>query len=102
MVEVLIEEMLGSDRSRPIGYTRAVVVDEEASKNKLTPLLWSERTSLLKKCLTGPTLLEMSGFPTNRDFDWSFQCAVCESSTNKGTRKRPSICVVSVHVGETD
>ena len=38
-----------------------MVVDEEANKNELTPLLWSERTSLLKKCLTEPTLLEMSG-----------------------------------------
>ena len=29
--------------------------------------LWSERSSALKKGLTGPTLLEMSDYPTYRD-----------------------------------
>jgi hypothetical protein len=42
MVEVRIEEMFGSDRSRSKDYERAVV---DAPKNYLT----------------GPTLLEMSG-----------------------------------------
>ncbi len=60
MVEVLIEEMFRSDRNRPRDYERAVVVDAEASETrKTTP--GSERRSLFKKDLTGPTLLEMSG-----------------------------------------
>jgi hypothetical protein len=32
MVEVLIEEMSGSDGSRPIDYERAVVVNAQRSK----------------------------------------------------------------------
>ena len=46
MVEVLIEEMAGSHRSRPQDYERAVVVEPRAT-NKTT--LWSERSSVLKK-----------------------------------------------------
>jgi hypothetical protein len=34
MVEVLIEEMSGSDRSRPLDYERAVVVDAGKKKAK--------------------------------------------------------------------
>jgi hypothetical protein len=60
MVEVLIEEMFGSDRSRPTDYERAVVVDAKVNEaNKTT--LGSERRSVVEKSLTGPTLLEMSG-----------------------------------------
>jgi hypothetical protein len=45
-----------------------VVVDAEAKKTKEdTP--GSERRSVLKKSLTGPTLLEMSGNPTNQKLD---------------------------------
>ena len=48
---------------------RAVVVNAEVNEtNKTTP--GSERRSLLKNCLTGPTLLEMSGLPTYRDLTW--------------------------------
>lgn len=36
MVEVLIEEMFGSDRNRPIDYERAVVI--EARKKRIRPL----------------------------------------------------------------
>jgi hypothetical protein len=34
MVEVLIEEMFGSDGSRPKDYKRAVVVDAEKKENE--------------------------------------------------------------------
>jgi len=34
MVEVLIEEMYGSDWNRPLGYERAVVVDAEITENE--------------------------------------------------------------------
>ena len=33
MVEVLIEEMFGSDRNRPKDYRRAVVIDAEAKEH---------------------------------------------------------------------
>jgi len=48
-----------------------VVVDAEVEKTKKdTP--GSERRSVLKKSLTGPTLLEMSGYATYRDLTaWS-------------------------------
>ena len=36
-----------------------MVVDEQGNEDESKPLLWSERTSLLTKCLTEPTLLEM-------------------------------------------
>jgi hypothetical protein len=60
--------MYGSDGSRPLDYERAEVV--KAGKRDLpgigrkTPL--SEWISLFKNCLTGPTLLEMSGHATYR------------------------------------
>jgi peptidoglycan/LPS O-acetylase OafA/YrhL len=44
-----------------------LVVNEEANENESTPLLWSERTSLVKKGLTEPALLEMSGNQTNHE-----------------------------------
>jgi hypothetical protein len=71
LVEVLIEEMYGSDGSRPKDYERAVVVEPEANgTNKTTP--GSGGRSLFKKNLTGPTLLEMSGNPTYQDLTaWS-------------------------------
>jgi hypothetical protein len=62
VVEVLIEEMFRSDRNRSKDYERAVVVEAEVKRNTKTTLR-SERRSLLKKSLTGPTLLEMSGLP---------------------------------------
>jgi hypothetical protein len=37
-----------------------VVVDEQGNEDESKPLLWTERTSLLTKSLTEPTLLEMS------------------------------------------
>jgi hypothetical protein len=66
VVEVLIEEMFRSDRNRSKDYERAVVVEAEVKRNTKTTLR-SERRSLLKKSLTGPTLLEMSGNPTNQE-----------------------------------
>jgi hypothetical protein len=69
-VEVLIEEMYGSDGSRPLDYERALVVDAEKKENgkeRKRKTLLSEKRSVLKKSLTGPTLLEMSGNPTNRE-----------------------------------
>ena len=48
MVEVVIEEMSRSDRSRPKDYERAVVVEREVNgTNKTTP--WSGRRGLFKK-----------------------------------------------------
>jgi hypothetical protein len=43
-----------------------VVVDEQGNEDESKPLLWSERTSLLTKCLTEPTLLEMYENPVSR------------------------------------
>src|SRR5271166_2481476 len=61
--------MYGSDGSRPLDYERAEVVkagkkDLPGSRRKT---LLSEWISLLKKCLTGPTLLEMSGNTTDQE-----------------------------------
>jgi len=49
VVEVLIEEMFGSDRNRPKDYERAVVVEREVNDrtNKTTP--GSGGRSLFKK-----------------------------------------------------
>jgi hypothetical protein len=38
VVEVLIEEMFGSDLNRPLDYERAVVVDAEVKKGPGRPL----------------------------------------------------------------
>jgi hypothetical protein len=38
MVEVLIEEMYGSDRIRPLDWERAVVVDAGVNKEQGRPL----------------------------------------------------------------
>jgi hypothetical protein len=58
--------MYGSDRSRPLDYERAEVIKAEKKNTREAEekTLLSEWISLLKKCLTGPTLLEMSGYPT--------------------------------------
>jgi hypothetical protein len=64
MVEVRIEEMIGSDRSRPKDYRRAVVIDTRPKNTKNEDTVRSERRSALKKRLTQPTLLEMSGNAT--------------------------------------
>jgi len=60
VVEVPIEEMFRSDRNRSKDYERAVVVEAEVKRNTKTTLR-SARRAALKKDLTGPTLLEMSG-----------------------------------------
>jgi len=60
MVEVLIEEMSGSDWSRSRDYERAVVVNAEVNQTNKTTLR-SARRSVVENSLTGPTLLEMSG-----------------------------------------
>ena len=44
-----------------------MVVEAQGSKRTTKTTLRSERSSVLKKDLTGPTLLEMSGLRTNRD-----------------------------------
>ena len=66
MVEVLIAEMFGSDRIHPTDYQRAVVVDARGSKETRKTTLRSEWRSALKKNLTEPALLEMSGKATHR------------------------------------
>jgi hypothetical protein len=59
--------MYGSDGSRPLDYERAEVV--KAGKRDLPGIgrktLLSDWRGLLKNCLTGPTLLEMSGNAIN-------------------------------------
>jgi hypothetical protein len=62
MVEVLIAEMFGSDRIDPTDYQRAVVVDGRGSKKTRKTTLRSGWRSVLKKSLTEPVLLEMSGY----------------------------------------
>jgi hypothetical protein len=49
VVEVLIEEMFGSDRSRPKDYRRAVVIDAGPKNKTNEDTLRSERRSALKK-----------------------------------------------------
>ena len=71
MVEVLIAEMFGSDRNRPRDYERAVVVEAELTETNETTRR-SERRSLFKNDLTGPTLLEMSGYRVNQDLPFQF------------------------------
>ncbi|MFZ0702379.1 MAG: hypothetical protein WAM80_11090 [Candidatus Acidiferrales bacterium] len=48
MVEVLIEEMFGSDRSRPKDYGRAVVIDAGPKNKTNEGILRSEWRSALK------------------------------------------------------
>ena len=64
MVKVLIAEMFGSDRGRPRDYRRAVVIDTGPQNTTNVDTVRSERRSALKKRLTQPTLLEMSGNAT--------------------------------------
>jgi hypothetical protein len=72
MVEVLIEEMFGSDRSRPIDYRRAVVIDAGPTNAANKHTLQSECQCVGGNSLTEPTLLEMSGDPTNQELvAWS-------------------------------
>jgi len=51
-------------------YERAVVVDAKVKEEQGRPLFGVKgqvRSSALKKDLTGPTLLEMSGLTTNQE-----------------------------------
>jgi hypothetical protein len=66
-LEVQIGEMFGSDRNRPKDYRRAVVIDAGPKNTTNEDTLQSERRSALKKTLTEPTLLEMSGFSPDRN-----------------------------------
>ena len=66
MVEVRPKRCLGRTETDREISKRAVVVEEE-DKRTMKTTLRSERKSLLKKCLTGPTLLEMSDYPVNQD-----------------------------------
>ena len=61
MVEVMIAEMFGSDGICPTDYKRAVVVEAEVKRNN-EDHSQSEWRSTLKKGLTGPALLEKSGY----------------------------------------
>jgi len=65
MVEVRSKRCLGRTETDREISKRAVVVEVEEKRTMKTTLR-SERKSLLKKYLTGPTLLEMSGFATNQ------------------------------------
>jgi hypothetical protein len=47
--------------------------------------LLSEGRSLLKKCLTGPTLLEMSGNPTNQASGITFEFPVVRPESTPST-----------------
>src|SRR5271167_252910 len=67
MVEVLIEEMFGSDRNRPTDYRRAVVIDAGSTNAANKHTLRSECECVGRNSLTEPTLLEMSGYPTNQE-----------------------------------
>jgi len=67
VVAVLIEEMYGSDRNRPKDYRRAVVIDARPKNKTNEDTLRSARRSALKKRLTEPTLLEMSGRRTETE-----------------------------------
>src|SRR5271166_6369019 len=82
--------MYGSDGSRPLDYERAEVVkagkkDLPGSRRKT---LLSEWISLLKKCLTGPTLLEMYGKCVNQELK---QCGAFYSIRFNGILS-PPVC----------
>jgi hypothetical protein len=62
--------MFGSDRNRPKDYRRAVVIDTGPKNTTNEGAFQSERRSALKKRLTEPTLLEMSGLGVNQEFRW--------------------------------
>jgi hypothetical protein len=49
MVEVQIEEMFGSNGSRPTDYQRAVVVDAEAEEEQRRPLFEVNRAVRSKR-----------------------------------------------------
>jgi hypothetical protein len=74
MVEVRSKRCLGRTETDREISKRAVVVEEE-DKRTMETTLRSERKSPLKKCLTGPTLLEMSGNPGKSGVD----CAIRRS-----------------------
>jgi hypothetical protein len=66
MVEVRSKRCLGRTETDREISKRAVVVEVEEKRTMKTTLR-SERKSLLKKYLTGPTLLEMSGYGVYRE-----------------------------------
>jgi hypothetical protein len=80
MVEVLIAEMFGSDRSRPTDYQRAVVVDGRGAKETRKTTLRSEWRSALKKSLTEPALLEMSGFVRRLSGNATSMIGLCQEA----------------------
>ena len=94
MVEVMIEEMFGSDRSRPRDYRRAVVIDTGPQNTTNEDTLRSERRSALKKRLTQPTLLEMSGNATNsllkKDLERAAVSTVRHCCSRKANKNRGS------------
>ena len=61
MVEVRIEEMFGLDRSRSERLRTSRGRRSRGQRRTKKTTHRSERRSVLKKDLTGPTLLEMSG-----------------------------------------
>ena len=70
--------MFGSDRNRPKDYRRAVVIDAGLKNTTNDDTLRSERRSAFTKRLTEPTLLEMSGYPTNQDLGGVMFCPLAD------------------------
>src|ERR1022692_2037646 len=58
--------------------------EERQLRKRKTKTLLSDWRSLPKKCLTGPTLLEMSGYPTNRP------SRICEEKCKCATEENPT------------
>jgi len=69
LVEVRIEEMFGSDRSRPKDYERAVVVDAKVKENREDHSSeWKERSA--QKRFDRADIVRdtnFSDYPTNRE-----------------------------------
>src|SRR5271163_3163442 len=96
MVEVLIEEMFGSDRSRPTDYRRGVVIDAGSTNTTDQHTLQSECRRTRRNNLTEPTLLEMSGNPTNQELTNRSPRAITnrKQETSQHCTQRPVNCRV--------
>jgi hypothetical protein len=67
-----------------------VVVEAEANNARKTTL-WSGRGIVLKKSLTEPTLLEMSGFATTQELRavlWEKECSTTEVPLGRSKYQR--------------
>ena len=87
--------MFGSDRNRPKDYRRAVVIDAGPKNMTNGDTLPSERRSTLKKRLTEPTLLEMSGYRVNQELARQHTTGTCGSTMYRALRKAgiEEVCV---------